>query len=173
MISIIKNEFNRMDSNGDPLGYVELACTSTDTKPTTGIVTGSKALEVDTGKTYAFDEESGDWEEQTSGGGGGGGGSDFSTAKLTLINTLGSQYTDNDFYACVLEEYDEDQLEPIPYSEMWLDANQTLELNVILYKGNAHIGMTKNHVDYTTGAIEWDSDYGSYHLTGNATVRFR
>lgn len=41
--------------------YVELACLSTDTKPTTGVVTGSLALEVDTGDVYAFDEVGGEW----------------------------------------------------------------------------------------------------------------
>lgn len=41
--------------------YVELACLSTDTKPTAGIVTGSLALEVDTGDVYAFDEVGTQW----------------------------------------------------------------------------------------------------------------
>ena len=41
--------------------YVEIACLSTDTKPTTGIATGSSAFEVDTGDVYFFDEESGEW----------------------------------------------------------------------------------------------------------------
>ena len=36
--------------------YIELACLSTDTKPTAGVVTGSLALEVDTGDVYAFAE---------------------------------------------------------------------------------------------------------------------
>ena len=36
--------------------YVELAGLSTDTKPTANIVTGSLALEVDTGDVYAFTE---------------------------------------------------------------------------------------------------------------------
>ena len=36
--------------------YVELACIHTDTKPTVGIITGSLALEVDTGDVYAFAE---------------------------------------------------------------------------------------------------------------------
>lgn len=36
--------------------YVELFGLSTDSKPTTGIVTGSKFTEVDTGDEYLFDE---------------------------------------------------------------------------------------------------------------------
>ena len=40
----------------ETLKYVELAGLSTDTKPTSGIVTGSLYLEVDTGDVYAFAE---------------------------------------------------------------------------------------------------------------------
>ena len=40
----------------DGLNLVKLAGLSTDTKPTTGIVTGSEFLEVDTGDVYAFAE---------------------------------------------------------------------------------------------------------------------
>lgn len=43
--------------------YVEIACLSTDTKPSEGIITGSMALEVNTGKIYAYDEVSGNWTE--------------------------------------------------------------------------------------------------------------
>ena len=44
--------------------YVELFGLSTDSKPTTGIVTGSSFVEVDTGKAYLFDEDSSTWDEQ-------------------------------------------------------------------------------------------------------------
>lgn len=37
--------------------YCKLAGLSTDTKPVDGIVTGSEFFEVNTGKTYYFDEE--------------------------------------------------------------------------------------------------------------------
>lgn len=50
--------------------YVELACLSTDTKPTVNIVTGSLALEVDTGDVYAFDEIGGEWNQIAALGGG-------------------------------------------------------------------------------------------------------
>lgn len=51
--------------------YVELACLSTDTKPTDGIVTGSLALEVDTGDVYAFAEgDSPTWNKIAALGGG-------------------------------------------------------------------------------------------------------
>ena len=39
----------------------QIACLSTDTKPTENIVTGSTAIEVDTGNFYLFDESSSTW----------------------------------------------------------------------------------------------------------------
>lgn len=53
--------------------YAEIACLSTDTKPTTGIITGSLALEVDTGDLYAYDETGAEWNKIAELGGGGGG----------------------------------------------------------------------------------------------------
>lgn len=46
----------------DDINYYEWAGLSTDDKPTKGC-TGSLFIEVDTGKAYFFDEESGDWIE--------------------------------------------------------------------------------------------------------------
>ena len=43
--------------------YIEAAGLSTDSKPTSGIVTGSVFIEVNTGKVYLFDEASGSWQE--------------------------------------------------------------------------------------------------------------
>ena len=43
--------------------YVELFGLSTDSKPTTGIITGSTFVEVDTGKVYLFNESSSTWVE--------------------------------------------------------------------------------------------------------------
>ena len=37
--------------------YIEGACVHEDTKPTTGIVTGSKLTEADTGDVYMFYED--------------------------------------------------------------------------------------------------------------------
>ena len=45
--------------------YFVLAGLSTDSKPTTGLITGSKFLEVDTGVNYVFDEVSGTWSAST------------------------------------------------------------------------------------------------------------
>lgn len=38
---------------------------STDTKPTTGVVNGSRFMELDSGKIYMFDADSAAWLEYT------------------------------------------------------------------------------------------------------------
>lgn len=43
--------------------YIHAVGLSTDTKPTTGIITGSKFVAVDTGACYLFDETAGEWNE--------------------------------------------------------------------------------------------------------------
>lgn len=43
--------------------YVELFGLSTDSKPTSGIVTGSVFVEVDTGKVFLFNEDATAWVE--------------------------------------------------------------------------------------------------------------
>lgn len=60
MITYRKNEIYEI-KNGVPKYLIDIACLSTDTKPSTNIVTGSLALEVNTGDIYAFDEVSGNW----------------------------------------------------------------------------------------------------------------
>lgn len=42
--------------DGVQMNYVEIAGVSGDTKPTAGIIGGSKFIETDTGKTFVFDE---------------------------------------------------------------------------------------------------------------------
>ena len=42
---------------GDGLMYIEGACVAADSKPTTGIITGSKLTEADTGDVYMFYED--------------------------------------------------------------------------------------------------------------------
>ena len=49
-----------LSDNGNITNYAGL---STDTKPTTGLATGSFFLEVDTSKAYFYDEVSGEWIE--------------------------------------------------------------------------------------------------------------
>lgn len=51
--------------DGAEVNYKKIAGLSTDTKPTTGLCTGSEFLEVDTGKIWYFDETSGDFIDPT------------------------------------------------------------------------------------------------------------
>lgn len=60
MVRVLKNEIN-VNADGVAKSLAQIACLSTDTKPTSGLATGSIALEVNTGDMYAYDEESGDW----------------------------------------------------------------------------------------------------------------
>lgn len=60
MITYLKKEIYDMASV-PVTNVVEIACLSTDTKPTSGIATGSLALEVDTGDIYAYDEVGTSW----------------------------------------------------------------------------------------------------------------
>ena len=41
----------------------EVACLSTDTKPTEGVANGSICIEMDTGKIYMFNEAGAEWLE--------------------------------------------------------------------------------------------------------------
>lgn len=53
----------------DTLKYIDAAGLSTDEKPVTGIITGSRFTEVDTGILCIFDETTGAWTAQNSGNG--------------------------------------------------------------------------------------------------------
>lgn len=62
MITYLKKEDYNFNTDRDKdAKVVEIACLSTDTKPTTGIVTGSICFEVNTGKIFMFDEAGGTW----------------------------------------------------------------------------------------------------------------
>lgn len=64
MITYISNKFYSIAGvagSSASKNLVEIACLSTDDKPTENIVTGSLALEVDTGDIYAFDEAGTQW----------------------------------------------------------------------------------------------------------------
>ena len=63
MISWMRKDFYGVDTEGHERYYIEAFGLSTDTKPTTGIVTGSVFVEVDTAKAFLFDEENGEWDE--------------------------------------------------------------------------------------------------------------
>lgn len=65
MISFYKGE-EYQDSNVRGLKggvLIEIACLSSDTKPTEKVANGSLCLEMDTGKIYAFNETASAWVE--------------------------------------------------------------------------------------------------------------
>ena len=56
---MVRANFSKFISAGKK--YIEYSGLSTDTKPTSGCVTGSLFHEVDTGDVYAFDETTKTW----------------------------------------------------------------------------------------------------------------
>ena len=58
MVRILKQEQFDPDQS-----YIEATGLSTDTKPTTGIITGSTFMEVNTGNVFMFDEVSSEWKK--------------------------------------------------------------------------------------------------------------
>lgn len=57
MRALVENKFS------DNKKYVELYGTSSESKPTTGIVMGSVFVEVNTGKVFLFNEDASAWVE--------------------------------------------------------------------------------------------------------------
>ena len=101
-----------------------------------------------------------------SGGGGGGGSSDFSTAKLTMVNPQEYPFTvDNYFGFPFIEDnavqcYYSDTVEPL----------QSIEFDIVLYKGTA-IGMCFTVADFTfSGNISEDD--GVLTITGDCTITY-
>ena len=54
------------DENGDGVYYSENYGNSLETKPTEGVGDGAVFVEVDTGKVFMFNENTGDWVEEFS-----------------------------------------------------------------------------------------------------------
>lgn len=57
MVNLVYKPFS-YDASGNQLYYAEIAGLSTDSKPLTGLVSGSKFTEVNTGKRFVLDAES-------------------------------------------------------------------------------------------------------------------
>lgn len=64
MVTLEYRAFGK-DSSGKDLFFAVLAGKSTESKPTTGLVSGSRFIEVNTGKTFVFDgiSDSPQWNE--------------------------------------------------------------------------------------------------------------
>lgn len=65
MVRIIKDQVVQEGKH-----YIEAAGLHDDTKPESGIITGSLYLEVDTGDVYAYDEDGTQWDKIAALGGG-------------------------------------------------------------------------------------------------------
>lgn len=150
----------KTDSRGVQNGkeLVRLAFKSTDNKPTTGIMNGSTGIEVNTGKKYVFDEESGEWTEIASSGGGGGGGgsSDFSTAEVTLsAEGVGALQI-----ACISDD------------ELHQSVAFFIEsFEAILYKGSQVCDTSEIEGTITvSGDAVYDSEEQTITITGDCTI---
>lgn len=62
----LKEQLFGYDSDGNKLCFSKFAGLSTETKPTTGLVSGSEFIEVDTGKEFVLNAESNpaEWNER-------------------------------------------------------------------------------------------------------------
>jgi len=61
---MVRELYSKQLEWGDPpVFYKELAGSSSDSKPTDGIGTGSRFHEADTGLHFVYDEESGTWNQ--------------------------------------------------------------------------------------------------------------
>lgn len=104
--------------NGVACTAQKVWCKSTDVKPTEGIGNGCQLREMDTGKDYAFDAESGEWLEQPSegGGGGGGGGGGFTLLQGTYdgnTNTIALNKTCEELFVLTQASVVGIQFEPV------------------------------------------------------------
>lgn len=141
----------RVNGYSDNAVLSEFYGLSTDTKPTENVATGSVFTEVDTGKTFLYDEESEDWTEVESGSGGGGGGdSDFSTAEVTIVNNGDMATT---LYIPNADELTGTPFSPSCVSDAYIPIGETITIKAVLYKGRVMTPMLPN--------IE---------ATGNATI---
>ena len=170
----------RVNGYSDNAVLSEFYGLSTDTKPTENVATGSVFLEVDTGKTFLYDEEGEDWTEVENGssGGGGGGDSDFSTAMLVDLgpNSLVS-VTDLRELCYIVPTPAGDLISalPRPY-DLTPDG---LEYKIVLYKGSAETFLEAETADaYTitvTGDIicEYSEDEGGFIISirGDGAMR--
>lgn len=69
MIRIFNKQLVAVE-NGAAKNVATVYCNSSDTKPTSDLVNGSRLVEVDTGKNYLFNEATSSWVEVSGGGGG-------------------------------------------------------------------------------------------------------
>ena len=170
----------------------QYACLSTDSKPTTGISNGSTCIVMNTGKTYIFDEENGEWEELPGSGGGGGGGGGENFVKITLNLTPPEGYScdvkaiEGGIVGYAYDIYGEVDYHNFINTGEWFVADETGKVSfpIIEYakidseaiKAFDATNETELKIDFNedvtlTGGIEVDSvDNWMYRVTGDCTI---
>lgn len=103
-----------------------------------------------------------------SGGGGGGGSSDFSTAKITIINNSGVSVG----CTLIVAKYSEWNDTYMSYVVTFLENDNTpVEYDLILYKGNSQVYIDDVDPENLTlsGSIISDED-GGYYAQGDCSI---
>ena len=146
---------------------------STDSKPAGR--NGDKFTEMDSGKTFLYNETGAAWVEQpaSGGGGGGGGSSDLSLATVTL--TVASDAASSGMYMCPVC----DQMDGVEFTScngLTFDQTDAPHDNLVpLYKGAAQIfigELSEGASVSTTGNISLEDIGGAYfgYITGDCTI---
>ena len=143
---------------------------STDTKPTEAR-NGDKFTEINTGKTFLYDETGEEWDEQPASGGGGGGGggsSDLSTATLTITCGDSTAFNSVGIFGAIISE-DEGAMK-----YQWYPADQDTpeSVSVALYNNVADFKLEKDGM--VDGLIIGDAVINGtvLHVFGDATIVF-
>lgn len=139
---------NKAKYYGDNKVLIDAACLKTDSKPTTGIANGSKCIEMDTGKTYMFNEEDSEWEELPSSGGGGGS-SDLIIVTMTMVDEAG---IGAEMYGAFVNNDPQYTMES--YGRVY---SGSADFTLVMYKGQAEVAIK-------------DGDFYIIACTGDATV---
>ena len=133
---------------------------STDQKPLNGR-NGDKFIEINTGKTYLYDEAGSQWTEVSSGSGGGGGSSDFTTATVTVAAEPGAS-----FYLYMPFTFDSEERTGLLSSGITESGTYTTPL----YKGllGCPITIGSDYSIQTSGDIQNVGEF--FLITGDGTI---
>lgn len=161
--------------DGSVLNRVEVYCGSGDTKPTSGIVNGSTLTEVDTGKTYLFDESNSSWTEVSTGGGGGGSSSGVNTVTVAGITQSGStmgvtKLVSDDLLSETVEiARAENPFLPGAYIQglvTYYTAVETVELgSAYYYNDNNGVQIDLTEGSYSVRDIQFSFSFSGYTIT--------
>lgn len=124
MITIIRSD---AQTGGELFTFAGLAA---DEKPVTSyngttISNGSVFIEIDTGKSYMYDAEGEEWNEQAGGGSGGGSGSGVTAAEIIQLITLAMG--NNPITRIVVEDEAETELEIASWDTEYVIPGTSLE----------------------------------------------